>query len=151
MKEITYQELFFLIIVNQLEKKKSISKIELEEMINKIKLEYYITSDFYCSNNLEEILEDHDDLISIDNNEIIFSKTDYIKALERYKKDCFNDNIHRDIDDYLENEYKINKNNKIKRIHEKYLRNTNESIRKDIENICNEKYKVLTKNSEARK
>ena len=149
MKEITYENLFFLVIVNKLQEQKSISRFELEQTIAEIEEKYSIIKDLTSSNFLEELLEEHCDLVNIENGLITITKSDYIEALEYYRKDCLD--VYGDIDKYIEDEYEKNKSAKIEKINQKYLQDISESTRLDIKNICNEKYKVLTKNSEARK
>ncbi len=143
MKEITYEDLYFIILVNKLAIHENIEKEEMETIQKKVEKDYFIIRDFTSSNSLEELLTDHSDLITMENNRIEFTKSIYIKTLEMYKNSYPNDFM--SINNHLEEEYKKNRQTKIEIINNKYLRGLDKKTKEEIEAICTSKNKVFVK------
>lgn len=141
MNKLTYQELYFLIIHDKLSKNESISKDELEEKFNELKKDYYAMPDFISSNSIEELINDHKDVLSLEKNDIKLKTNPYIQSLELYVSNS--SYLYGDIYEHIKEQKEKNKIEKLNIINDKYLASVPLKIKREINKKL--KNKVLIK------
>lgn len=141
MNKLTYQELYFLIIHDKLSKNESISKDELEEKFKELKKDYYAMPDFISSNSIEELINDHKDVLSLEKNDIKLKTNPYIQSLELYVSNS--SYLYGDIYEHIKEQKEKNKIEKLNIINDKYLASVPLKIKREINKKL--KNKVLIK------
>ncbi|MGN0974050.1 MAG: hypothetical protein ACI4OT_04840 [Bacilli bacterium] len=141
MNELTYQELYFLIISHKLSKNETISKEELEAKFNELKKDYHAMPDFISSNSIEELIDDHKDLLSLEEDDIKFQTNAYIQSLELFVSNS--SYLYGDIYEHIKEQKEKNKIEKLNIINDKYLTNVPLKIKREINKKL--KNKVLIK------